>query len=180
MSASLRPRTADLATALREGRFRSDLYYRLHVFPIVLPPLRERPEDIPLLARHFIEHFRTKLKKPPLALGHESMTRLCRYAWPGNVRELQNVIERAVILTRSSTVEIDPDFLAPPATSGEAGPPVNLVDMERGHILAVLQRTHWRIYGPHGAAAQLGLNPSTLRSRLKKLGLSRPTRQFIS
>ena len=83
---------ADLATASREGRFRSDLYYRLHVFPIVIPPLRERSEDIPLLARHFIEHFRTKLKKPPLALGHESMTRLCRYAWPGNVRELQNVI----------------------------------------------------------------------------------------
>ncbi len=170
---------ADLVTASREGRFRPDLYYRLHVFPIVIPPLRERPEDIPLLARHFLEHFRTKLKRHPLALGYESMTRLCRYSWPGNVRELQNVIERAVILTRSSTVEIDPDFLAPPATSDEADPPVNLVDMERGHILAVLQRTHWRIYGPHGAAAQLGLNPSTLRSRLKKLGLSRPTKQLI-
>ena len=170
---------ADLVLASSEGRFRSDLYYRLHVFPIVLPPLRERPEDIPLLANHFLEHYRLKLKRPYLALSFESMSRLCRYAWPGNVRELQNVIERAVILARSSTVEVEADLVARQDAEAQAESPVNLVEMERQHILSVLKRTHWRIYGPHGAAAQLGLNPSTLRSRLKKLGLSRPTKQLM-
>ncbi len=170
---------ADLITASSEGRFRSDLYYRLHVFPIVLPPLRERPEDIPLLVKHFLEQYRLKLKRPPLALSHESMTRLCRYSWPGNVRELQNVIERAVILARSSTVEVEADLVAHSDAEAQNESPVNLVEMERQHILSVLTRTHWRIYGPHGAAGQLGVNPSTLRSRLKKLGLSRPTKQLI-
>jgi formate hydrogenlyase transcriptional activator len=170
---------ADLVLASSEGRFRSDLYYRLHVFPIVLPPLRERPEDIPLLANHFLEHYRLKLKRPYLALSFESVSRLCQYSWPGNVRELQNVIERAVILARSSTVEVEADLVVRQDAEAQAESPVNLVEMERQHILSVLKRTHWRIYGPHGAAAQLGLNPSTLRSRLKKLGLSRPTKQLI-
>jgi formate hydrogenlyase transcriptional activator len=170
---------ADLALASSTGRFRSDLYYRLHVFPIVLPPLRERPEDIPLLANHFLEHHRVKLKRPYLALSSESMARLCRYPWPGNVRELQNVIERAVILARSSTVEVEADLAVRSEADAPAESPVNLVEMERQHILSVLTRTHWRVYGPHGAAAQLGLNPSTLRSRLKKLGLSRPAKQLI-
>lgn len=170
---------ADLVQATSEGRFRSDLYYRLHVFPIELPSLRERPEDIPLLTQHFLEHYRLKLKRPPLTISQESMTRLSQYSWPGNVRELQNVIERAVILARSTMVEIEPELLVRSGVDNLVDSPVNLVDMERQHILSVLERTHWRIYGPHGAAAQLGLNPSTLRSRLKKLGLSRPAKQLI-
>lgn len=162
---------ADLAGLVSEGRFRSDLYYRLHVFPIVLPPLRERLEDIPFLVRHFLEAYRLKLKRSSLVLSDESMACLTRYAWPGNVRELQNVIERAVILARSPVVTVELQSLTnvPPASESTA----NLLEMERRHILRVLEGTRWRIYGPNGAAVQLGLNPSTLRSRMKKLGVSR-------
>jgi len=162
---------ADLLGLVGEGRFRPDLYYRLHVFPIVLPPLRDRLEDIPFLVRHFLEGCRIKLKRPALALSAESMACLTRYAWPGNVRELQNVIERAVILARSSIVSVELQAVtnAPPPVEATA----NLLDVERRHILRVLDGTRWRIYGPSGAAAQLGMNPSTLRSRMKKLGLAR-------
>lgn len=165
---------ADLGGLVGEGRFRSDLYYRLHVFPIVLPPLRDRLEDIPYLVRHFLEAYRLKLKRSSLELSPESMESLIRYAWPGNVRELQNVIERAVILARSSvvTVELQPVANTPPPSESTA----NLLEMERRHIQRVLDNTRWRIYGPHGAAAQLGMNPSTLRSRMKKLGLTRLVR----
>ncbi|WP_083448269.1 sigma-54-dependent Fis family transcriptional regulator [Nitrospira moscoviensis] len=163
---------SDLVAAVSDGQFRSDLYYRLHVFPILLPPLRDRREDIPLLARHFLEAYRVKLKRPALELSADSMDRLTRYAWPGNVRELQNVIERAVILARSPVVDIEPQFLSTPASPAE--PSSNLTDIERRHIVRVLESTHWRIYGPQGAAAQLGMNPSTLRSRMKKLGVTRP------
>ncbi len=165
---------ADLVAAVREGRFRSDLYYRLHVFPIAIPPLRERPEDIPLLAKHFLESYRLKLNRPSLELSHGSMERLVRYTWPGNVRELQNVIERAVILSRSSIVEIADQFLIPSKPLPQTASPVNLQELEREHIQRVLQQTHWRIYGPYGAADLPGLNPSTLRSRMKKLGIRRP------
>jgi formate hydrogenlyase transcriptional activator len=165
---------ADLVAAIGTGRFRPDLFYRLHVFPIVIPPLRDRPEDIPLLARHFLEYFQSKLKRPRLDFGAQLMDRLVRYTWPGNVRELQNMIERAVILARSSTIEIDDQFLMPPSALAKADATDNLQELERLHILQMLDRTMWRIYGPDGAAAQLGLNPSTLRSRLKRLGLKRP------
>jgi formate hydrogenlyase transcriptional activator len=165
---------ADLVAAIGIGRFRPDLYYRLHVFPIVIPPLRDRPEDIPLLARHFLTYFQSKLKRPRLDFGDRVMDRLVRYPWPGNVRELQNMIERAVILARSSTVEIDDQLLMPPSALAKADGTAKLQELERLHILQMLDRTMWRIYGPEGAAAQLGLNPSTLRSRLKRLGLKRP------
>jgi formate hydrogenlyase transcriptional activator len=165
----------DLVAAISAGRFRPDLFYRLHVFPIVIPPLRERPKDIPLLARHFLEHFRSKLKRQHLGFSAQSMDRLVQYTWPGNVRELQNVIERAVILARSSTIEIDDQFLAPRSSLAEPDTTDNLQELERQHIIQILNRTQWRIYGPNGAAAQLGLNPSTLRSRLKKLGLKHST-----
>lgn len=163
---------ADLVSLVSEGRFRADLYYRLHVFPIVLPPLRERPEDIPFLVRHFLEAYRLKLKRSALEFDADSINRLIGYAWPGNVRELQNVIERAVILARSPVVTIEPQALAqaePAAVLSSA-----MVDMERQHIQRTLESVHWRIYGPNGAAAQLAMNPSTLRSRMKKLGLARP------
>jgi formate hydrogenlyase transcriptional activator len=163
---------SDLVAAVQEGRFRQDLYYRLHVFPIELPPLRERREDIPLLARHFLEAYRSKLKRPVLELDPESMAKLISYNWPGNVRELQNVIERAVILARSPVVTVEPQLLS----NGNSAPATasSLIEVERRHILGVLESTHWRIYGTYGAAAQLGMNPSTLRSRMKKLGLARP------
>ncbi|ULA65609.1 MAG: Formate hydrogenlyase transcriptional activator [Nitrospira sp.] len=165
---------ADLAAAIGTGRFRPDLYYRLHVFPIVIPPLRDRPEDIPLLARHFLEHYRVKLKRARLEIGESSMELLVRYSWPGNIRELQNVIERAVILAQSSTVEVDERFLALPNAGEGEDLPDNLEARERLHILDVLDRTQWRIYGSAGAAVRLGLNPSTLRSKLKRLRLKRP------
>ena len=164
----------DLAAAIGTGRFRPDLFYRLHVFSIVIPPLRDRPEDIPLLARHFLEKFQSKLKRPRLEFSAELMDRLVQYRWPGNVRELQNMIERAVILARSSTIEIDDQFLMSPSALAKADTTDNLQELERLHIRQILDRTMWRIYGPDGAAVQLGLNPSTLRSKLKKLGLKRP------
>src|SRR4029078_10878733 len=160
-----------LSRAIETGRFRSDWYYRLHVFPIVIPPLRDRSEDIPLLARHFLEHFQSKLKRSSLDFGPKVMDRLVRYPWPGNVRELQNMIQRAVLLARSSTVDIDDQL--PPSVLVKADGMNKLQELERLHILQMLDRTMWRIYGPDGAAAQLGLNPSTLRSRLKRLGLKR-------
>jgi formate hydrogenlyase transcriptional activator len=164
---------SDLVAAVSEGTFRSDLYYRLHVFPIVLPPLRERREDIPLLTRHFLDSCRIKFKRPVLELSDESLDRLMNYMWPGNVRELQNVIERAVILAQSPVVVIEPQFLATSTASSQ--PSSILTDIERRHIIHILESAHWRIHGPGGAAAQLGMNPSTLRSRMKKLGISRPT-----
>jgi formate hydrogenlyase transcriptional activator len=165
---------ADLLSAIEAGRFRSDLYYRLGVFPLVLPPLRERPDDIPRLARHFLEHYRVKLKRPSLELSAGTIERLVRYTWPGNVRELQNLIERGVILAHSSVVEIDDQFFTSSTPMTQATSPINLQEVEHEHIKHVLEKTHWRIYGPYGAAIQLGLNPSTLRSRMKKLGIRRP------
>ncbi len=163
---------SELMAAVSEGRFRSDLYYRLHVFPILVPPLRARREDIPLLACHFLEAYRVKLKRPALELSAQAMERLTQYTWPGNVRELQNVIERAVILARPPVVDIEPQFLMTATPPPDPSP--NLTEMERRHIVQVLETTRWRIYGPQGAASRLGMNPSTLRSRLKKLGVRRP------
>ena len=162
----------DLFAAVSEGTFRSDLFYRLHVFPIALPPLRERREDIPLLARHFMNAYRIKFKRPHLELSAESLDRLMNYSWPGNVRELQNVVERAVILAQSSIVVVEPQFLITAAAPEQ--PSSALTDVERQHIMHVLQSAQWRIHGPRGAAHQLGMNPSTLRSRMKKLGIHRP------
>jgi len=164
---------ADLAQAVQQGRFRADLFYRLKVFPITLPPLRERLEDIPLLAQHFLQQCRVKFNRGDLVFDESSLQRLAQYAWPGNIRELQNVIERAAILTRTHLVEMDELIMIPPRNQVEVTEqPVNC---ERLQILRVLEHTGWRIYGPLGTAMQLGLNPSTLRSRMKKLGLTRPT-----
>jgi formate hydrogenlyase transcriptional activator len=163
----------DLVAAVSEGAFRSDLFYRLNVFPIVLPPLRDRREDIPLLVRHFLEGYRRKFKRPVLELSDESLDRLMNYTWPGNVRELQNVIERAVILAQSPIVVVEPQFLmtATPVNHSSSA----LTDIERRHITQILESVQWRIHGQRGAAAQLGMNPSTLRSRMKKLGICRPS-----
>src|SRR5512146_249353 len=166
----------DLAQAVLQRRFRADLYYRLNVFPVVLPPLRARSQDIPLLAQHFLQLCRVKLKRGNLIFHDSALTRLTQYDWPGNIRELENVVERAAILAMSHIVEIDERVVIPrPRQALAEEQPTSLHESERLHILQVLERAGWRIYGPLGAASRLGINPSTLRSRMKKLGLSRPT-----
>ncbi|MGQ9655358.1 MAG: sigma 54-interacting transcriptional regulator, partial [Thermodesulfobacteriota bacterium] len=163
----------DLEAEVRAGRFRSDLFYRLNVFPIYVPPLRERREDIPLLARHFLGIHAKKTGKTFRAIPEEEMRKLMEYEWPGNVRELENVIERGVILSNG------PYLRVPELGTGHPGPHASkghltLRDYERLYILRTLEGTGWKIRGPGGAAEILDIHPSTLRSRMKKLGLRRP------
>lgn len=168
----------DLEALVRAGSFRADLYYRLNVFPIEVPPLRDRREDIPLLVAFFLSSLAKKLGKPLDGFTAGSLDRLRRYSWPGNVRELQNVVERAAILATGPIVDLQPGLLPPapvPAVlNGERPvPPLTLEELERRHILEVVSRAGWRIEGPSGAAGILGLHPNTLRSRMKKLGIVR-------
>ena len=196
----------DLNAAVAEGKFRRDLYYRLNVFPIAVPPLRERSLDVPLLVSLFLQRFAKKLAKPMKHVSDETLRRLTSYSWPGNIRELQNVIERAILLSPGDTLMLAPDFAPAPATAtsahtdtaaetrnrtseirksegvitsspaGEPGACGSLEDVERRHIESVLAQTHGMIEGGRGAAKILGLNPSTLRSRMQKLGIKRPGR----
>jgi formate hydrogenlyase transcriptional activator len=164
----------NLPAAVKDGTFRADLFYRLNVFPIGLPPLRNRPEDIPILARHFLKQYCVKFGRSCKDIDQESLERLIRYTWPGNVRELENVIERAMILSREPVLRIDEHILGSQDPSYTASPPADLKDLERQHILQTLTLTNWRIEGPNGAAVRLGLNPGTLRSRMKQFGMTRP------
>jgi transcriptional regulator with GAF, ATPase, and Fis domain len=160
----------DLELAVSEGRFRADLYYRLNVFPILIPPLRERLEDVPRLARHFAMLYASKMGKQVGPLTPPLMDRLRAYGWPGNVRELQNVIERAVILSPKGRFELGE--LA--GTSSAPGArPRSLEELDRQHILAVLEETGWRVSGDRGAAKILGLRRTTLEARMKRLGIQR-------
>jgi formate hydrogenlyase transcriptional activator len=160
----------DLAGAVRAGHFREDLFYRLNVFPITVPPLRERREDIPLLVWTFVEEFAQALGKSIQGVARESMEALQRYPWPGNVRELRNVIERAMILSTRPTLSVD----IPEGPHAATARSLAMREVERRHILHVLQLTGWRVRGTNGAAALLGLKPSTLETRMAKLGLHRP------
>jgi formate hydrogenlyase transcriptional activator len=172
----------DLEDAVASGRFRSDLFFRLNVFPLNVPPLRERREDIRLLVMFFLGQFAGKLGKRLASVSDETMERLTAYAWPGNIRELQNILERAVILASGPVLDIDPTLLpaAPTATRKSPDPErapsdlPSLEDVERTHILAVLERAGWIIDGARGAASILKLHPNTLRSRMEKLGIKRP------
>ncbi len=167
----------DLAKMVKEGGFRADLYYRLNVFPIRLPSLRERSTDIPLLARFFLDKFARKMGKAIRDLSPRACERLLGYSWPGNIRELQNVIERAAILARGSLLEIDNALELRLEDQEPKNTPDQLIpfeDMERAYILKVLERTRWVIEGEQGAAAILDLNPSTLRSRMQKLNIRKP------
>jgi formate hydrogenlyase transcriptional activator len=168
----------DLETMVSEKMFRSDLYYRLNVFPITIPPLRERREDIPLLARWFAQKFATRIRKQIESIPAKTLAALSEYHWPGNVRELENVIERAVILSRGPELEVALPELKPRAAAAAATGPANvnstLEDAEREHILRALHDANWMIGGSRGAAARLGLNRSTLQSKMRKLGIVRP------
>lgn len=156
------------------GSFRADLFYRLNVFPLEVAPLRERPEDIPLLVNFFLSRFAKSLGKEVRGVSQRSMQNLIRYTWPGNVRELQNIIERALVLAKAPVVQIDESVLRTDEPAG--GTPVvdTLENAERNHILRALGETRWVIHGKQGAAELLGINPSTLRSRMEKLGIRKP------
>lgn len=177
----------NLEEAVRKGAFRSDLYYRLNIFPITLPPLRERREDIPMLVTHLIKQLSQKLGKTIDAVPHETMTKLRNYPWPGNIRELRNVIERAVIITQGSqlhvaddlnmqAIELDLDepLIQPDTFIDSFQPRETLEQTEYNLIVRTLKTVHWKLEGPGGAAELLNINPSTLRSKMRKLGIQRP------
>jgi formate hydrogenlyase transcriptional activator len=173
-----------------EQTFRSDLYYRLNVFPVRIPPLRERPEDIPVLVRHFAQQFARRNNRMIDTIPSEVMETLVHYHWPGNIRELQNVIERGVIVSRGPVLRVPVADLRPNAAivgsvvgrgfspAAEASRPAtaptlrgSLDEAERGQILAALEQSRWVIAGPNGAAARLGMKRSTLQFRMRKLGI---------
>jgi formate hydrogenlyase transcriptional activator len=170
----------DLAALVAEQKFREDLFYRLNVFPIVVPPLRERVEDIPMLVRHFAQQFARRMKKPIETIPTETMEVLTRYDWPGNIRELQNLIERAVILSKGPTLEVPLEGLnsrrVDKVGNGTDAAVETLEDADRRAIIAALERSNWVIAGPNGAAARLGIKRSTLQFRMRKLGIRRERR----
>jgi formate hydrogenlyase transcriptional activator len=169
----------DLPRMVAERDFRADLYYRLNVFPLPVPALRERPVDIPLLARHFVDTYAERMGKTVSTIPAEAMDAFVRYAWPGNVRELQNVIERAVILSTGRVLRPVLDELRPASREEKGGPPatdneeMTLQDMEREHIIRALAATNWVLGGPKGAGARLGLARTTLIAKMQRLGITR-------
>ena len=163
----------DLGKKVTSGSFRSDLYYRLNVFPIIVPPLRERIEDIPLLAMHFLQVHSKKIGKKFENISEDGLDRLMQYEWPGNVRELENVIQQSITLSRGPILQIC-DFNAgmnDPVRSGEF---LSLRQNEKRHILYALEKVDWKVRGPGGVAELLDIHPSTLEFRMKKLGIKRP------
>lgn len=171
----------DLAKAMKDGTFREDLFYRLNVFPIQVPPLRQRAGDIPLLVKFLIRRFSMQVGKQINSVSHPTMQRLMEYAWPGNIRELENVIERAVILNSTDVLEVEPELLPARAVAPQTSPNpelASLADVQREHILAALEKSNWVIEGDRGAAKILNMHPNTLRSRMKKMGLARPTHEI--
>jgi transcriptional regulator with GAF, ATPase, and Fis domain len=169
-----------LAEDVRRGRFRRDLFYRLNVFPITVPPLRERREDIPALVRFLVDRLGNQLRRPIARIAPGSIEALARYHWPGNIRELENALQQAIIVSEGGVLDLK-HFVGQPidVDDRDAGPahPAHvrpLADAERDYLRRVLERVRWRIEGPAGAALLLGLRPSTLRSRMRKLGVERP------
>jgi len=160
----------DLGAMVRDGRFREDLFHRLNVFPVEVPPLRARVSDLPLLVWSFVQEFNKKMGRSIDSIPRKTMERLMAYPWPGNVRELRNLIERAMIVSDGRSLTID----LPAGGLGPTSVPLTLEEVERKHIRDVLERVHWRISGKGGAAEILGLRPTTLHSRMRKLGISRP------
>ena len=180
---------ADLSKQVAERAFRSDLYYRLNVFPIQIPALRDRAEDIPLLVRYFVQKLSRRLNKAVEYIPADTMDALASYSWPGNIRELENLIERAVLLSPgkelrvplseikpSSSVATEPSssFASLTSSTSLASSISTLEDAERQHILRALKHTQWRVAGPKGAAVLLGMKRTTLQARIRKLGIRRP------
>jgi len=163
----------DLKAEIRNSRFREDLFYRLNVFPITMPPLRMRRDDIPQLVRHFVDKYARKIGRTIRSVPKAVIKSLEEHAWPGNVRELEHVIERAVITSTGPVLQLA-DRLDAEAPETKEESIKNLAAMEREHILKVLRKTRWKINGEGGAAALLNIHPSTLRFRIKKLGIERP------
>jgi transcriptional regulator with GAF, ATPase, and Fis domain len=163
----------DLTKAVQEGKFRQDLYYRLNVFPVMVPPLRKRPEDIPTLTWAFIKEFEKTMGKRIETVPQKSMEAMQRYPWPGNVRELKNVIEQAMIISKNKVLKVQ----MPGSPDSETLRGLTLESVERKHIVEILQRTEWRVSGKNGAAELLGLKPTTLEARMKKLRIKRPVSQ---
>jgi transcriptional regulator with GAF, ATPase, and Fis domain len=165
----------NLEEEIQAGRFRKDLFYRLNVFPITIPPLRYRKEDIPLLVNFFVAKFNKKIGKNIETISKKTLAALQEYDWPGNVRELESVIERAVITSQGAVLQVLDRFENFRKTGDPAAQDIHaLADLERHHILRMLEKTGWRIEGKNGAAVLLGLNPSTLRARMRKHGIRRP------
>ena len=175
----------DLKQAIEDTHFREDLFFRLNVFPIELPPLRERKDDIPPLTKHLVRKVSHQLGKPINSISEDVFNELKSYPWPGNIRELENLVERAVILASDGTLKIDnfefthssgfePKSLESGNRQGDDNVSDSLEELERAHIVKILQRCSWKIQGSTGAAAALNLRPSTLRSRMNKLGIRRP------
>jgi formate hydrogenlyase transcriptional activator len=172
----------DLPNAVASGAFRADLFYRLNVFPVRLPPLRDRSEDIPLLVKFFVQKYAHKVGRQVNAIEGKTIDRLLRYDWPGNIRELENIVHRALILSSAPVLSIGEDVL--PVTTQAAGraPPtravaaaIDLDSVQREYILTTLRQTEWVVEGKLVAAVKLGMKPATLRHRMKKTGISRPS-----
>jgi formate hydrogenlyase transcriptional activator len=161
----------DLSVTAQQKKFREDLFFRLNVFPINVPPLRDRRDDIPDLVRHFLHHFSRRLSKPITHVNPDTMKLLMSYSWPGNVRELENLVERAMIVTTGNTLEVDPGWLKFPEAVLNDGS--GLAGMERSAILEALEKSNGKIYGPRGAAAALGLKPTTLYGKMRKHHISK-------
>jgi formate hydrogenlyase transcriptional activator len=169
----------DLSAAVTKGTFRADLFYRLNVFPLQVPPLRERLADLPSLIHHFLTYFNRQLGKQVTSIAPATLERMHNYPWPGNIRELENVMERAMIVTQGGHLELDPSWLTTPQLPGNATTPQSLAQTERQAILAALQQASGRIYGPHGAAALLGLKPTTLYGKMRKLRIAKSGETFM-
>lgn len=165
----------NLETAVDQGHFRPDLFYRLNVFPIRLPPLREKREDIPLLANHFIVKYSKKLGKQIDKISKNSLKWMMAYGWPGNTRELENVIERAIVSATGTIIDLENHTTTPATGEFESVGSGTLAQVERNHIQHVLTNCNWVIEGGKGAAVRLGLHTNTLRSRMKRLGIERPS-----
>ncbi len=162
----------DLEKACEEGKFREDLYYRLNVFPIICPSLRSRRDDIPPLVNHFIQKYNLKAGKDINSVPQKAMNSLKNYHWPGNVRELENIIERAVVISDGELLQLG-DWLSKKTGPASRKQVLNLDELQKNHILQILDMTHWRVRGKEGAAQLLGINPTTLESRMQKLGIKK-------
>ncbi|HWC16545.1 MAG TPA: sigma 54-interacting transcriptional regulator, partial [Terriglobales bacterium] len=162
----------DLKQMVEEGTFRSDLYYRLHIFPLVVPPLRDRKEDIPLVVRHYVDRYAKRMNRRIETIPAKSMEVFTKYSWPGNVRELQNFIERAVILSSGSSLRAPLEELKEETSTAGSSSLSTLEEMEREHVLRALRESNWVTGGPNGAAARLGMKRTTLAYRIRKLKIA--------